>query len=72
MQILTCWRCEQPGHGYADCQRPPAATRRELQARIDRLRDRWDAGRGLSTRLKQQFIAAEKREYDREKARQAK
>lgn len=68
---LACWRCEQPGHGYADCHRPPAATARELGERIDRLKQRWDAGYGeISTRLKQLFIAAETREF--EKARKAK
>lgn len=66
---LACWRCEQPGHGYADCDRQPAATRRELTERIDRLVQRWDGGRGLSTRLKQQFIQIEKREFEKARAK---
>ena len=66
---LACWRCEQPGHGYADCHRQPAATAKELAQRISRLVERWDSGHGLPTRLKQQFITIERREYEKGKAK---
>lgn len=67
---LACWRCEQPGHGYRECDRPPAKTKQELQARIDRLKERWDAGYGeISTSLKTEFIRAEIRGYEKGKAK---
>jgi hypothetical protein len=67
---IQCWRCEEPGHGYTDCRRPPARTRKELDDRISRLLERWDAGYGeISTRLKTQFVTAEIKSF--EKARKA-
>ncbi len=66
---LACWRCEQPGHGWADCHRPPAASRKELDQRIARLVERWDAGKGeITTSLKQKFITAEIAAYKRARA----
>lgn len=65
----SCWRCEKPGHGYADCQRPPATTAKELAQRIDRLKERWNAGYGLSTSLKQQLVTIETREYQKARAK---
>jgi hypothetical protein len=63
-----CWRCEEPGHAAAECQRPPAATKKELHARIERHVDRWMAG-SIDTIQKRQFIAAENRAYEKEKAK---
>lgn len=68
MLDVTCWRCEQPGHGYADCQRPPARDRKELYLRIERYKERWIAGE-IGTVQKRQFIAAENREFERTKAK---
>lgn len=65
---VTCWRCEQPGHAAAECQRPPAATRKEHTARIDRYRDRWINGE-IETVQKRQWIAAENRAFEKEKAK---
>lgn len=66
---LICWRCEEPGHCYADCQRPPAKTRKELNDRINRLLERWDAGYGvISTSLKKQFVTAEIRAFEKARA----
>jgi hypothetical protein len=60
---VECWRCEQPGHIAAECQRPPAATRKELDQRISRYVERWDAGNGISTTQKQQWITAERKAF---------
>jgi hypothetical protein len=71
VDISVCWRCEQPGHGYAECQREPARTRQELDARIARLVERWDAGYGeISTAQKTEFVKAEIKAFNpREKAK---
>ena len=63
-----CWRCEEPGHAAAECQRPPAKTRNELHARIERYVDRWLAG-SIDTIQKRQFIAAENRAFEKETVR---
>jgi hypothetical protein len=55
---LACWRCEQPGHAAADCQPEPAATRKELAERVNRLVERWIAG-GITTSQKREWIRAE-------------
>jgi hypothetical protein len=66
--IGPCWRCEQPGHVAAECQPPPARTKQELDERIDRYLIRWDAGYGvISTAQKTQWIADEKRMWEKEK-----
>lgn len=65
---LACWRCEQPGHGYTDCQRPPPATRKELAARIDRHKERWISG-AITITEKRRFIEMETKQF--EKARKA-
>lgn len=67
---LACWRCEQPGHGWRECDRPPAKTKQELDARKNRILERWDAGYGeISTSLKTEFIRQEIRAYQKETAR---
>lgn len=64
-----CWRCEMPGHIAADCDRPPPKTRKELDARINRHVERWDAGNGVITRQqKQQFIAMEIKSFEKARA----
>lgn len=63
-----CWRCEEPGHAAAECQRPPAKTKKELFDRIDRYIDRWLAG-SIDVIQKRQFIAAENRSFEKEKAK---
>jgi hypothetical protein len=69
MLTAVCWRCEQPGHVAADCQPPPAKTIKELDQRIDRLIERWDAGYGsVSTTQKQAWIAAEKKAFEKARA----
>lgn len=68
MDALACWRCEQPGHAYADCTRPPAKTRQELAARIKRLASRWIDGE-ITRELKRQFAAAEIRAFEKGKAK---
>lgn len=60
---LACWRCEAPGHTAAECQPPPAATRKELHARIDRYRQRWEDG-DITLNQKRKFIAAEMRAFN--------
>jgi hypothetical protein len=66
---VECWRCEKPGHFAAECQPPPAATRKELDARIKRLVERWDAGHGITTAQKQAWIKDEIRKYEKETAK---
>jgi hypothetical protein len=64
MQILVCWRCEQPGHGWTDCRRPPAPNQQELDKRLNRLVIRWDAGYGeLSTSMKTKLADIEIRQF---------
>ena len=70
MDLVVCHRCEQPGHGWRECQRPPAATRQELAARINHITVRWDAGNGgFSRSVKTRLIEIEKNAF--EKARKA-
>lgn len=66
---VTCWRCESPGHGWRECDRPAAETRQELGERIDRILRRWDAGHGLSSYLKTEFVMAEKKAFEKERAK---
>jgi hypothetical protein len=63
VELLTCWRCEQPGHGHAECDRPPAASRKELDARISRYVQRWQAG-DITLSHKRTWIAAETRIFN--------
>lgn len=66
---VECWRCELPGHTAAECQRPAVATHQELDARIARHLERWDAGRGLiSTAQKTDYIKAEMKAFNNRKA----
>lgn len=65
---LVCWRCERPGHAAADCQPPPAATKKELYARIDRYVDRWIAG-DIKPEQKRAWIASELKMFEKEKAK---
>jgi hypothetical protein len=67
----SCFRCEQPGHSYKTCKRPGAKTRQELDSRINRYIERWDAGYGvISTAQKTAWIAAEwKAFHAKEKAK---
>ncbi len=67
---LVCWRCEQPGHAAADCTPEPAATRQELQARIDRYVGRWQEFE-ITTSQKRNWIAAEAKAFTPKKARKA-
>jgi hypothetical protein len=53
-----CWRCEEPGHSYRDCQPPPAETETELQARIAHYMELRIAGR-ISTARKQAWVKDE-------------
>lgn len=55
---LACWRCEQPGHGYADCQRPAARDDNELRERINRYIERVIEGH-ITAAQKRQYVAAE-------------
>lgn len=67
--VIVCWRCDLPGHGWRECKRPPAQNRQELEERIDRILQRWDAGYGeLSTYLKTEFVAAEKKAFAKARA----
>lgn len=59
-----CWRCELPGHPAAECQPPPAATRQELQARIDRYAARWQDGQ-ITTGQKRLWIEMERKAYEK-------
>lgn len=68
----SCRRCEEIGHGYKNCKRPAAKTPQELDARIKRLLERWDAGYGeLSTYLKTEFVAAERKAFADQRQKQA-
>lgn len=70
---ISCHRCEQPGHGWAECDREPAKSQQELDARISDITRRWDAGYGgFSRTVKARIIEIERnarRNY--EKARTA-
>lgn len=68
--IGNCWRCEMPGHVAVECQPDPPETRQELQARIDRYVERWQEFE-ITTAQKRQWIAAENKSFDKEKARKA-
>lgn len=65
MDVVTCHRCQQPGHGYEDCDLPPAKDHQQLQQRIQAIIQRWDAGHGMTTALKSQLIEIENRAYKR-------
>lgn len=65
---IVCWRCEEPGHGYADCHPEPPATRKELDSRISRLVERWQEFE-ITLEQKRLWIQTEIRAY--EKARKA-
>lgn len=65
---IACWRCEQPGHAAADCDPPPAATRKELDRRIDRLVERWHDG-AITTSQKRLWIQMESNAFKKEKAK---
>lgn len=67
MITAVCWRCEQPGHVAADCRRPPAATRRELDDRIERHKERWISG-AITIEMKRQFITAEAKAFEKARA----
>lgn len=61
-----CWRCEEPGHPAAECQRPPPQTRAELQARIDRHVERWiDGATTISQKTK--YVKAEVTAFEKER-----
>lgn len=68
---LACWRCEQPGHGWRECSRPPAKTRQEYDARITDILIRWDAGKGFSNTARKRIIETETAAWRKEKARKA-
>jgi hypothetical protein len=40
---FTCWRCEELGHTAAECKPERATTPQELEERIARLVERWQA-----------------------------
>lgn len=63
MILGPCWRCEMPGHVAAECDRPPATTRAELEARRTRYVDRWIA-RQITPEQKRAWIQAENRMFD--------
>jgi hypothetical protein len=65
----SCHRCEQFGHGWQNCKRPRAETPQELQQRITRITERWDAGNGMKTWIKTEIVKAEIKAYEKEKAR---
>lgn len=67
---LACWRCEQPGHGWAECTPPPAQTETELRARFARYMELRIAGR-ISTALKRQWVKSDWKAFNdmKEKAR---
>lgn len=65
--VIVCHRCELPGHGYRECQRPPAANKQELESRIDRILQRWDAGNGMSTYLKTELVTLERAAHEKRK-----
>jgi hypothetical protein len=58
MDIVVCWRCEQPGHGWRECQRPAARTETELKARFARYMELRIAGR-ISTATKRAWVTSE-------------
>lgn len=57
-----------PGHAAAECQPPPAASKKELYRRIDRLVDRWVAGE-ITPGQKQTWITAEVKAFEKGKAK---
>ena len=66
----SCFRCERPGHSYKNCKRPAAETRQELNERIRRYLELWDAGYGtITTAQKTAWIAAENSSFEKEKTR---
>jgi hypothetical protein len=71
VDIVTCWRCEQPGHGYAECQREPAKTISEVENRNARHVERWITG-AITLRQKTEFVKAEWKSFhsaEKEKAK---
>lgn len=70
---LACHRCDQPGHGWRECDRPPAKTKQELAARISDITRRWDAGNGgFGRSVKARIVEIERnahRNYEKEKAK---
>lgn len=69
MIVGTCWRCETPGHVASECDRPPPKNRKELNDRIDRYKERWNAGYGvISTTQKRTWIAMEMKAFEKARA----
>lgn len=67
---LTCHRCTQPGHGWRECPRPPAAKKSELEARITDIVNRWDAGNGPYGRtVKTALVEMETSAYEKARAK---
>lgn len=65
-----CYRCEEPGHGWRDCGRPPAKSQQELDQRIDRIVQRWDAGNGAFSRtVKTRIVEIETRQFEKARAK---
>lgn len=67
MDIITCWRCEQPGHVAAECARPAAGNRRQLYERVDRYIERWIA-KEITTEQKREWITAERNAFEKASA----
>jgi hypothetical protein len=65
---VACWRCETPGEIASECRRPPPATRKELQARIDRYIERWISGE-ISIAQKREWIKAENKMMEKVNAK---
>lgn len=59
----ACFRCETIGHPWTECNRPRAETPQELQQRINRITERWDAGHGMKTWIKTEIVKAEIRAF---------
>ena len=57
-----------PGHAAAECTPPPAASKKELYRRIDRLVDRWVAGE-ITPGQKRGWIEAEVKAYEKARAK---
>ena len=63
---VTCWRCEKPGHCYAECKPESARTETELRQRFARYMELRISGR-ISTATKRDWEKADWKSYNDEK-----
>lgn len=60
---LACWRCDDPGHPWTECDRAPAKDAQELNDRINDVVRRWDAGKGFRLSVKTRLIEIERNAF---------